>query len=80
MKRPGSDLGNLSSIFFAYVKLKEKDIIRIDEGALVISISESNVACFIDCRSVFHILSDRRFNEYIPSRPLMGLGFFSCFE
>ncbi len=24
--------------------------------------------------------SDSRFNEFIPSRPLIGLGFFSCFE
>jgi hypothetical protein len=28
----------------------------------------------------FHISSDNRFNEYIPSKPLIGLGFFSCFE
>jgi hypothetical protein len=28
----------------------------------------------------FYIPSDRRFNEYIPSRPLIGFGFFSCFE
>jgi hypothetical protein len=30
-------------------------------------------------RAVFHIISDKRFNEYIPSRPLIGFGFFSCF-
>ena len=24
--------------------------------------------------------SESRFNEYIPSRPLIGLGFFSCLE
>ena len=30
--------------------------------------------------STFHIASDSRFNEYIPSRPLIGLGFFSCLE
>ena len=28
----------------------------------------------------FHITSDSRFNEYNPSRPLIGFGFFSCFE
>ena len=27
-----------------------------------------------------HITSDSRFNEYIPSKPFIGLGFFSCFE
>ena len=26
---------------------------------------------------VYHIISDKRVNEYIPSRPLIGLGFFN---
>ena len=33
MKHPGSELGNLSSKFFAYVQLKGKDIIRTGELA-----------------------------------------------
>jgi len=26
------------------------------------------------------MISDNRFSEYIPSKPLIGLGFFSCLE
>jgi len=28
----------------------------------------------------YQMISDSRFNEYTPSKPLIGLGFFSCFE
>ena len=28
----------------------------------------------------YYISSDSRFNEYIPSSPWIGFGFFSCFE
>ncbi|CAB1059593.1 hypothetical protein D1BOALGB6SA_4355 [Olavius sp. associated proteobacterium Delta 1] len=31
-------------------------------------------------KTLTYITSDSRFNEYIPSKPLIGLGFFSCFE
>ena len=41
MKRPGSELGNLSSRFFAYAQLKKKDIIRTGELAPVLGITES---------------------------------------
>ena len=51
MKIPGSELGNLSSKFFAYVQLKGKDIIRNGELASVLSISESRE------RSLLHRLS-----------------------
>jgi predicted transcriptional regulator of viral defense system len=51
MKRPGSELGNLSSKFFAYVQLKGKDIIRTGELAPVLNISESKE------RSLLHRLS-----------------------
>ena len=51
MKQPGSELGNLSSKFFAYVQLKGKDIIRTGELASVLSISESKE------RSLLHRLS-----------------------
>jgi predicted transcriptional regulator of viral defense system len=52
MKLPGSELGNLSSKFFAYVQLKGKDIIRTGELAPVLSISESKE------RSLLHRLSN----------------------
>jgi hypothetical protein len=29
---------------------------------------------------IVHIISDSRFNEYMPSRPLIGFGIFSFFE
>jgi predicted transcriptional regulator of viral defense system len=41
MKRPGSELGNLSSRFFAYTQLRKKDIIRTGELAPVLGITES---------------------------------------
>jgi predicted transcriptional regulator of viral defense system len=41
MKRPGSELGNLSSRFFAYAQLRKKDIIRTGELASVLGITES---------------------------------------
>jgi hypothetical protein len=40
-KQPASELGNLSSKFFAYVQPKGKDIIRTGELAPVLSISAS---------------------------------------
>jgi len=30
--------------------------------------------------TIFQTISDSRFNEYIPAKPLIGLGFFSCLE
>jgi predicted transcriptional regulator of viral defense system len=41
INRPGSELGNLSSKFFAYAQLKGKNMIRTGELAPVLSISES---------------------------------------
>lgn len=41
MKRPGPELGDLSSRFFAYVQLKKKDIVRTGELAPVLGITES---------------------------------------
>jgi predicted transcriptional regulator of viral defense system len=41
MKRPGSELGNLSSRFFAYTQLKKKEIIRTGELAPILGITES---------------------------------------
>ena len=52
MKRPGPELGDLSSRFFAYVQLKKKDIVRTGELVPVLSISESQE------RSLFHRLSN----------------------
>jgi predicted transcriptional regulator of viral defense system len=52
MKRPGPELGDLSSKFFAYVQLKGKDIIRTGELSAVLSISESKE------RSLLHRLSN----------------------
>ena len=51
MKRPGPELGDLSSRFFAYVQLKKKDIIRTGELASVLGITESKE------RSLLHRLS-----------------------
>jgi predicted transcriptional regulator of viral defense system len=51
MKRPGPELGDLSSRFFAYVQLKKKDIIRTGELAPVLGITESKE------RSLLHRLS-----------------------
>ena len=52
MKRPGPELGDLSSRFFAYVQLKEKDIVRTGELAPVLGITESQE------RSLLHRLSN----------------------
>ncbi len=52
MKRPGPELGSLSSRFFAYVQLKGKDIIRTGELVSVLNISESQN------RSLLHRLSN----------------------
>jgi len=52
MKQPGSELGSLSSNFFAYVQLKGKDIIRTGELGPVLSISDSKE------RSLLHRLSN----------------------
>ncbi len=41
MKRPGSELGNLSSRFFAYAQLRKKDIIRTGELAPVLGVTGS---------------------------------------
>jgi len=38
---------------------------------------ERDIRLFPDLKNQ---LSANRFNEYIPSKPLIGLGFFSCFE
>jgi predicted transcriptional regulator of viral defense system len=52
MKQRGSELGSLSSNFFAYVQLKGKDIIRTGELGPVLSISDSKE------RSLLHRLSN----------------------
>jgi predicted transcriptional regulator of viral defense system len=52
MKRPGPELGDLSSRFFAYVQLKEKNIVRTGELASVLGITESQE------RSPLHRLSN----------------------
>ncbi len=52
MKRPGPELGDLSSRFFAYVQLKRKDIVRTGDLVPVLSISESQE------RSLLHRLSN----------------------
>jgi len=41
MKRPGPEIGNLSSKFFAYAQLKKKDIIRTGELSPVLDITKS---------------------------------------
>jgi predicted transcriptional regulator of viral defense system len=41
MKRPGPELGQLSSKFFAYVQLKKKDIVRTGELAAALGVTES---------------------------------------
>jgi len=51
MKRPGPELGDLSSRFFAYVQLKGKEIIRTGELAAVLGITESKE------RSLLHRLA-----------------------
>ena len=51
MKRPGPELGDLSSRFFAYVQLKRKDIICTGELVPVLSISKPQE------RSLLHRLS-----------------------
>jgi predicted transcriptional regulator of viral defense system len=51
MKRPGPELGDLSSRFFAYVQLKRKDIVRTGELAPVLGITEPQE------RSLLHRLS-----------------------
>jgi len=52
MKRPGPELGDLSSRFFAYVQLKRKDVVRTGDLVPVLGISESQE------RSLFHRLSN----------------------
>ncbi len=51
MKRPGPELGDLSSKFFAYVQLKRKDTVCTGELAPVLGITESQE------RSLLHRLS-----------------------
>jgi len=51
MKRPGPELGDLSSKFFAYAQLKRKDIVRTGELVPVLSISKPQE------RSLLHRLS-----------------------
>ena len=41
MKRQGSELGDLSTRFFAYVQLKEKDIIQTGELTPVLGVTDS---------------------------------------
>lgn len=41
MKRPGPELGQLSSKFFAYVQLKKKDTIRTGELTAALGVTES---------------------------------------
>lgn len=41
MKQKGIELGNLSSRFFAYIQLKDRDVIRTGEIAPVLNITES---------------------------------------
>ncbi len=52
MKQPGPELGELSSRFFAYVQLKQKDTVRTGELSSVLGITESQE------RSLFHRLAD----------------------
>ena len=52
MKRPGSELGELSSRFFAYVQLKQMDTVRTGELSSVLGITESQE------RSLFHRLAN----------------------
>lgn len=41
MKRPGPEIGNLSSKFFAYTQLKKKDVVRAGELSPVLDITKS---------------------------------------
>jgi predicted transcriptional regulator of viral defense system len=52
MKQPGPELGELSSRFFAYVQLKQKDIVRTGELSSVLGITESQE------RSLLHRLAN----------------------
>jgi predicted transcriptional regulator of viral defense system len=52
MKKPGPELGELSSRFFAYIQLKQKDTIRTGELASVLDIPASKE------RSLLHRLSN----------------------
>jgi len=52
MKQPGPELGELSSRFFAYVQLKQKDTVRTGELFSVLGITESQE------RSLFHRLAN----------------------
>ena len=52
MKKPGPELGELSSRFFAYIQLKQKDTIRTGELASVLGIPASKE------RSLLHRLSN----------------------
>jgi len=52
MKKPGPELGELSSRFFAYVQLKQKDTVRTEELSSVLGITESQE------HSLFHRLAN----------------------
>ena len=52
MKRQGPELGELSSRFFAYIQLKQKDTVRTGELSPVLGITESQE------RSLFHRLAN----------------------
>ena len=52
MKQPGPELGELSSRFFAYVQLKQKDTVRTGELSSVLCITQSQE------RGLLHRLAD----------------------
>jgi predicted transcriptional regulator of viral defense system len=52
MKKPGPELGELSSRFFAYIQLKQKDIVRTGELSSILGITESQE------RSLLHRLAN----------------------
>jgi predicted transcriptional regulator of viral defense system len=52
MKQPGPELGELSSRFFAYIQLKQKDTVRTGALSSVLGITESQE------RSLFHRLAN----------------------
>ena len=52
MKKPGPELGELSSRFFAFVQLKQKDTVRTGELSSVLGITESQE------RSLLHRLAN----------------------
>lgn len=52
MKKPGPELGELSSRFFAYVQLKQKDTVRTGELSSVLGITQSQE------RGLLHRLAD----------------------